>query len=149
MSEKAFLSSEQIERLLPHRAPMLLVDRVLSIGETEIVGTKLVSASEPFFQGHFPGRPIMPGVLILEALAQLACIGLVYRDPSRRGLVPVLAGIDKARFRRLAEPGDLLVLSVRVDRERTRLVRLEGRAEVDGETVASAAFLASFVQQSA
>jgi 3-hydroxyacyl-[acyl-carrier-protein] dehydratase len=124
---------------------MLLVDRVLSIGESEIVGVKLVSANEPYFQGHFPGRAIMPGVLILEALAQLACIGLMHQHPERRGLLPVLAGIDEARFRRPVHPGDQLELRARLDRVRTRLMRVEALAQVDGETVASAVLLASLV----
>jgi 3-hydroxyacyl-[acyl-carrier-protein] dehydratase len=145
---KPLLTIDQIRALLPHRFPMLLVDRVLNIGEADITGVKMVSANEPFFQGHFPSSPVMPGVLILEALAQVACIWVLHTHPDRVGLTPALTGIDKARFRRPVRPGDLLELHARVDRVRESLIRVEAEARVDGETAATAMLLASFVDWS-
>ena len=146
MSEQEVLSIDQIRELLPHRFPVLLVDRVLEFNDRELVAIKLVSANEPFFQGHFPDLPIMPGVLIVEALAQAACVGARKIYPEVEGLVPVLAGIDKARFRRPVRPGDVLRLSVRYLQRRGRSMRVEGVASVEGETAASATILAHFVE---
>ena len=101
--EKLPLGIEQIRKLLPHRYPMLLVDRVLEISEGDnlvVVAEKLVSANEPFFQGHFPDMPVMPGVLIVEAMAQTSGLGLRYREPDSLGRGVALVGIDRARFRR-------------------------------------------------
>src|SRR5262245_41699858 len=97
---KTTLSINQIREILPHRYPMLLVDRVLEITADEVVAEKLVSANEPFFQGHFPEIPIMPGVLMIEALAQAAGIGVRYNDPEARSRDLVLAGVNRCRFRR-------------------------------------------------
>jgi 3-hydroxyacyl-[acyl-carrier-protein] dehydratase len=140
------MNIEQIRELLPHRYPFLLVDRVLEVSEQEIVGIKLVSANEPFFQGHFPDLPIMPGVLILEALAQLAGLWVMVTHPENRNLMPALAGVDKARFRRPVRPGDLLQLHVSIERARQRTIRAAGTARVDGEVAASAGLLASLVE---
>ena len=142
---KAALTIEEIQELLPHRFPMLLVDRVLEISEHDIVATKLVSANEPFFQGHFPDLPVMPGVLIVEALAQTAAIWVLHHQPHQRHLTPVLTGIDKARFRRPVRPGDLMQLHVRIERARGQTLRVEGTAQVDGETAANARLLATLV----
>ncbi len=143
--QKALMGIDQIRRLLAHRYPILLVDRVLEISDRELVAQKLVSANEPFLQGHFPGQPIMPGVLILEAMAQAAGIWLMQTNPETRTLMPVLTGVDKARFRRPVRPGDVLQLHVRIDRTRQRLIRFEGTATVDGETAADAMMLANLV----
>jgi 3-hydroxyacyl-[acyl-carrier-protein] dehydratase len=140
------LSAAQIQELLPHRDIMLLVDRVWSILNGEASGAKLVSANDPWLRGHFSGHPVFPGVLILEALAQLACIALVFDDPRRRGLLPVLVGVDDAQFGRPVVPGDELELRVRTDRARSRLVRVEGAARVRGELAAAGVLLASFVR---
>ena len=146
MSEPTVLTVDQIRELLPHRFPMLLVDRVLELDDRGIVAIKLVSANEPFFQGHFPDLPIMPGVLIVEALAQAACIGARKLFPEMEGMVPVLAGVDKARFRRPVRPGEVLRLSVRFLHRRGRSLRVEGVASVEGETAANATLLAQFVE---
>jgi 3-hydroxyacyl-[acyl-carrier-protein] dehydratase len=124
---------------LPHRYPFLLVDRVVERvpGQT-VRAYKNVSMNEPFFQGHFPGHPVMPGVLILEALAQAAGLALPDQDPAPLGL---LAGIDHARLRRPVVPGDRLDLSVTLVKQRGRLVRAAGRAEVAGELAAEAEIL--------
>lgn len=139
---------DQIRRLLAHRYPILLVDRVLEITDQELVALKLVSANEPFLQGHFPALPIMPGVLLLEALAQAAGLWLLHTHAQTRTLMPVLTGIDRARFRRPVRPGDVLQLHVRIDRARSRLIRFEGTATVDGETAAEAMMLANLVEWS-
>jgi beta-hydroxyacyl-ACP dehydratase FabZ len=143
--QKALMNIDQIRRLLAHRYPILLVDRVLEITDKELVALKLVSANEPFLQGHFPAQPIMPGVLVLEALAQAAGVWLLHTHSEARGLMPVLTGIDKARFRRPVRPGDVLQLHVRIDRTRSRLVRFEATASVEGETAAEALMLANLV----
>lgn len=143
--DKLPLSSEQIRELLPHRYPMLLVDRILELTDTETVAEKLVSANEPFFAGHFPDRPIMPGVLILEAIAQTGAVGVLWNEPDKRGRGVALAGVSKARFRRPVVPGDILRLSARVLRKRGLIYRFEGTAMVRGEIVAESEFLAVFL----
>lgn len=144
---KPLLTIEKIQQMLPHRYPMLLVDRVLEVGEDHIVATKLVSANEPFFPGHFPDFPIMPGVLIVEAMAQAAGLWAMLRDPSIRDLGAALASVDRARFRRPVVPGDLLELNVRLLRSRKRMFKAEGTASVDGEVAASAELMAAFVDR--
>ncbi len=143
--DKLPLTSEQIRKLLPHRYPMLLVDRILEITDTETVAEKLVSANEPFFAGHFPEWPIMPGVLVLEALAQTAAVGVLWNEPANRGRGLALAAVRSARFRRPVVPGDILRLSTRVLRKRQLIFRFEGTATVRGEIVAESEFLAGFV----
>jgi 3-hydroxyacyl-[acyl-carrier-protein] dehydratase len=137
-----------IERILPHRYPFLLVDRVDEIGAERIVARKLVSRNEPFFDGHFPGHPVMPGVLVLEALAQASAI-LCYRstgfDPSQK--VTYLMAIDGAKFRKPTVPGDRLDLEVEVLRLKGAVVKTRGVAKVDGEVVAEGEFLATVVDK--
>lgn len=142
---KVELGIEQILELIPHRYPFLLVDRVLELSETDIVAEKLVSANEPYFEGHFPGRPIMPGVLIIEALAQAAAIGVKKNEVASRKRGVVLAGVNKARFRKPVLPGSILTLHVTIRRRRGDLFVLQGVARVDSETVAEAEFMAAFV----
>ena len=130
----------EIMKCLPHRYPMLLVDRILEIGDGRIVGLKNVTANEPFFQGHFPGAPIMPGVLIIESLAQ--CGGVLFaRDMEMGDKIFYFGGIDKARFRKPVIPGDQLILEVTVLQRRSGTARLKGVARVDGNIVAEAEFL--------
>ncbi len=143
--DKLPLTSEQIRELLPHRYPMLLVDRILEITDTDVIGEKLVSANEPFFAGHFPDRPIMPGVLVLEAIAQTAAVCVLWNEPENRGRGVALAAVKSARFRRPVVPGDILRLSVRILRKRGSLYRFEGTASVHGHTAAETEFLAAFV----
>lgn len=126
-----------IERI-PHRYPFLLIDRVIEIVSGErAVGIKNVSINEPFFQGHFPGVPIMPGVLIIEAMAQLGTV-IVLSKEENRGKLAYFAGIDKARFRRQVVPGDQLRLEVEITRLRGSIGKGEGKAFVDGELAAEA-----------
>ncbi len=143
--DKLPLTSEQIRELLPYRYPMLMVDRVLELTDTETVAEKLVSANEPFFAGHFPDRPIMPGVLVLEAIAQTGLFGVLWREPDKRGRGVALAGVKSARFRRPVVPGDILRLSARVLHKRALIYRFEGTATVHGEIAAEAEFLAIFL----
>ena len=141
---KIALDHDEVRRLLPHRYPFLMIDRVLEISETEIVAEKLVSGNEPFFQGHFPEKPIMPGVLIVEAMAQAAGIVVKKFIPEAKDAALIFAGINKARFRRPVVPGSLLTLHVQEKRRRATLLVVEGVARVDGETVAEAEFMAIF-----
>jgi len=136
----SILTITEIMQLLPHRYPMLLVDRVLEIDPDgkRIVGLKNVSANEQFFQGHFPGNPVMPGVLIVEAMAQCAAI-LGLRDmPDREKKLFLFGGVDKARFRRPVVPGDQLRLECVVLHRRSISVKIHGKATVDGQLVAEA-----------
>ncbi len=138
------LDIRAIEGILPHRYPFLLVDRVDEIGEDKIVARKLVSRNEPHFNGHFPGHPVMPGVLIIEALAQagaLLAAQLVGFDPATQ--VIYFMAIDKARFRKPVVPGDLLMLEVVPLRKGGAIWKLRGEAKVDGVVVAEAELLAS------
>jgi 3-hydroxyacyl-[acyl-carrier-protein] dehydratase len=138
----------EIQRLLPHRYPFLLVDRVTQIDpEKKLVGFKNVTANEEFFNGHFPGHPVMPGVLILEALAQ-ACALLAYKSQnlSPKEWVVYLMAIDGAKFRKPVVPGDQLVLTAEVIRHKSSVWKQRGTATVDGVVVAEAEFLATVVK---
>lgn len=132
------LSIQEILKLLPHRYPMLLVDRVLEMGPGRIVGLKNVSVNEPYFQGHFPGVPVMPGVLIVEAMAQCGALLFLHDIPDREKKLFYFGGIDKARFRKPVVPGDQLVLELTVLQKRANTVRLHGVARVNESVVAEA-----------
>jgi len=131
----------EIQNLLPHRYPFLLVDRVVEFHERQsLVGIKNVTVNEPFFQGHFPGKPVMPGVLILEALAQATGL-LAFRTGNRgaeRDSLYYLVGIDKARFKQPVEPGDQLRLSVELIKTKRGIWVFDTEATVDGKTAATA-----------
>lgn len=138
------LGYEEITRLLPHRYPFLLVDRVVDLEpHKRAVGIKMVTNNEWFFPGHFPNRPIMPGVLIVEAMAQVAGV-LALKSLDKEGVEAVyFLGIDKARFRRPVFPGDELVLKVEVLRSGSRIWKLKGSAFVGESLVAEAEIMAS------
>lgn len=141
----------EIQKLLPHRYPFLLVDRVVEIVPGQkLTAIKNVTVNEPFFNGHFPGHPVMPGVLILEALAQASAV-LAYRsagmDPTQK--VTYLMAIDGAKFRRPVVPGDRLELNVEVLKHKGAVFKTKGTATVDGVKVAEAEFLATVVDKDA
>ena len=128
-----------ILKILPHRFPFLLIDRVLELVRMKrIVALKNVTITEPFFQGHFPDKPIMPGVLIVEAIAQAGGLLLLTEVPNRAEMLMVFTGIEKARFRRPVLPGDQLRIEVEVRAWRITAARLEGKAYVDGKVAAEA-----------
>jgi len=137
-----------ILQCLPHRYPFLLVDRVLEFEPGKrIVAIKNVTYNEPFFQGHFPGAPVMPGVLIIEALAQAGAVLLLRDMPDRDSKLFMFTGIDGARFRRAVVPGDQLRLVVEVLHLRSRACKLRGVAEVDGQRAAEADLLSALVDR--
>ncbi|MCC5849350.1 MAG: 3-hydroxyacyl-ACP dehydratase FabZ [Verrucomicrobia bacterium] len=126
---------DEIMVTLPHRYPFLLVDRILETdGDTHIVGMKNVSANEPYFQGHFPNNPVMPGVLQLEAMAQVAGILLNKRN-EREGQIAYFSSIDNARFRKVVRPGDTLIMEIELLKVRLNLAKVHATAKVNGETV--------------
>ncbi len=138
------ISTEQIAKFLPHRFPFLLVDRVIDIIPPKtIVALKNVTCNEQFFQGHFPEWKIMPGVLIIEALAQAGAILLFSSIPNPERKFVVLSKIDKARFKRMVVPGDQLRLDVEWTREKARICKMVGKAFVDGEIAAEAEIYAT------
>ncbi|WP_371418677.1 3-hydroxyacyl-ACP dehydratase FabZ [Desulforhopalus sp. IMCC35007] len=136
----------EILKLLPHRYPFVMVDRILSIEMgKEIVGLKNVTINEPFFQGHFPGRPIMPGVLILEGMAQVGGIMAYYANQEAIGnKLLFFAGIDKARFRRPVVPGDQLIFTLELVKQKKSIMIMSAKATVDDQVVAQAELMASF-----
>ncbi|MGI9316398.1 MAG: 3-hydroxyacyl-ACP dehydratase FabZ [bacterium] len=141
MKESKHVDIHQIMEILPHRYPFLLVDRVVEyqLGES-LKAIKNVTVNEPFFQGHFPGRPVFPGVLILEAIAQASAIlasKSLEEDPGDN-VIFLFAGIDKARFKRPVEPGDQLILDVRQTHYKRKIWKYSGQASVDGTLAASA-----------
>lgn len=134
----ATLTIDEILQLLPHRYPMLLVDRVLECDDQKhIVGIKNVTANEPYFLGHFPSTPVMPGVLQLEAMAQTGGILLLRLWGTSAG-VPYFMSIDKAKFRKVVKPGDQLRIEVELTNVRSRMARFQGTCTVDGAVVSEA-----------
>jgi len=143
---KPVFTIEQIQKLLPHRYPFALVDRIIEyVPGKKAVGIKNVTFNEPHFQGHFPGRPIMPGVLIVEAMAQVGGVVLSQLPDVEQGLF-MFAGIDKVRFRRPVVPGDRLVMTVELlCVKRRRFGKVEARTEVDGQRVCEGELMFSIV----
>ncbi len=136
----------EIMKILPHRYPFLLVDKVVEFEKMErIVGFKNVTINEPFFQGHFPQRPVMPGVLILEGLAQVGGIMAFYAHPEAIGnKLLFFAGIDKARFRRPVVQGDQLIFTLDLIKEKRSVMVMTAKATVNDKLVAEAELMASF-----
>ncbi|MGE5488614.1 MAG: 3-hydroxyacyl-ACP dehydratase FabZ [bacterium] len=131
------LDIQAIQQILPHRYPFLLVDRIVELEEERIVGIKNVTINEPFFSGHFPEFPVMPGVLIVEAMAQVAGVLLLKSLGSKQSAV-FLASIDNAKFRRPVVPGDQLRIETKVSRRKATVAKMFGTATVDGKVVAEA-----------
>ncbi len=140
----------EIQRLLPHRFPFLLVDRVVElVPEQSIKAYKNVSANEHFFEGHFPGHPVMPGVLVVEALAQTAALlGFKSIDPADQGQVIYLIGLDAVRFRRTVVPGDRIDLEVSILKRKGKIWKMRGEAKVDGALACEAELMATLAPRS-
>ncbi|HWD41614.1 MAG TPA: 3-hydroxyacyl-ACP dehydratase FabZ [Fimbriimonas sp.] len=140
--ESDLIDIQQILESLPHRYPILLVDRLLEVNEakTHGIGLKNVTFNEPFFQGHYPGMPIMPGVLIIEAIAQTAA-AIMLMNPEHAGKVPILGGVENGKFKRMVIPGDQLLMEVEILWIRNSVGKGRGTAKVDGELAASADLL--------
>jgi beta-hydroxyacyl-ACP dehydratase FabZ len=148
MAPDVAMKPEQILGLLPHRYPFLLIDRVLEVSGDRVRALKNVTFNEPYFQGHFPGAPVMPGVLQIEAMAQAG--GILARrtvpfDPAKD--VMLFMAIDAVKFRRAVTPGDQLVIEV-VPLRKGRIFKMKGECQVDGQVVSSAEFLAGLVDKS-
>ncbi len=143
------LDIERVKRLIPHRYPFLMIDRVVDIvADSRAVGIKSVSVNEPHFQGHFPDRPVMPGVLIIEAMAQTAAVLVVYTLGSvSEGKLVYFMSIDNARFRKPVVPGETLHVHVHKRQRRGAVWKFESEARIDGKVVAEATFAAMIVDK--
>jgi len=132
---------QAIREILPHRYPMLLVDRIEELEAERIVGIKNITVNEPFFDGHFPDYPVMPGVLIVEAMAQVAGVLVLSQIPDRKHKLVLLAGVDGAKFRKPVRPGDQLRIEMKLSKRKTTMAKMSGTASVDGVLVAEAEML--------
>lgn len=138
------LDINMIQKILPHRYPFLLVDRIIESTDKRIVGIKNVTINEPFFQGHFPGQPIMPGVLIIEAMAQVGGVGAL-NMPDNIGKLAYFMSIKDARFRKPVVPGDQLVIEVEILKVKLSVVSVKATAKVAGELVTEAEMMFAFI----
>jgi beta-hydroxyacyl-ACP dehydratase FabZ len=132
------LDINDIRAILPHRYPFLLVDRILELEPERVVGIKNITNSEPFFTGHFPDFPVMPGVLIIEAMAQTAGVLVLKSIPDRASKLVLLVAVENARFRRPVVPGDTLRMEMKVLKRKASVAKMAGIATVDGQVVAEA-----------
>ncbi|MBL8506808.1 MAG: 3-hydroxyacyl-ACP dehydratase FabZ [Methylobacillus glycogenes] len=137
------LDIQAIEKILPHRYPFLLVDRILELEDMRVVALKNVTANEQFFNGHFPGMKVMPGVLIVEAMAQAAAILVLNRVPDRENKVVFFASISECKFRRPVVPGDQLRIEIDFLRLKPSVAKIQGKALVDGQVVCEAEIMAT------
>ena len=132
---------QEIQEILPHRYPFLLVDRIEELEAERIVGIKNVTITEPFFPGHFPDFPVMPGVLIIESMAQVAGVLVLSQIPDRKNKLVLLATIEEAKFRKPVRPGDQLRIEMKVAKRKASVAKMFGTATVDGVVVAEATML--------
>jgi 3-hydroxyacyl-[acyl-carrier-protein] dehydratase len=133
------MNTEEIKSILPHRPPFLFVDEVVEMSEKKIITKRNIRSDEYFFTGHFPNEPIMPGVLIIEALAQTGGVMLLRKH---KGAIPLFLGIDKARFKKIVRPGDTLTMEVELLQERGKIVKIAGVAKVENDVVCEAVMIA-------
>ena len=138
------LDINAIQKILPHRYPFLLVDRIIEVAENRVVGIKNVTINEPFFQGHFPGHPIMPGVLIMEAMAQVGGVGALTMK-TNLGKLAYFLTIDNAKFRKPVLPGDVLRIEVDLLKIKLGIMKIHGVAKVDSELAAEADMMFAFI----
>jgi 3-hydroxyacyl-[acyl-carrier-protein] dehydratase len=136
-----------IRDILPHRYPMLLVDSILELEEERVVGIKNVTANEPFFMGHFPDFPVMPGVLVVEAMAQVAGVLVLSQVPDRKNKLVLLASVEQAKFRRPVLPGDQLRIEMLVTRRKATVAKMQGKATVNGVVVAEAELMCKLAER--
>lgn len=135
------LDIQAIRDILPHRYPMLLVDTIEELEEERVVGIKNVTVNEPYFVGHFPDFPVMPGVLIVEAMAQVAGVLVLNSIPDRKSKLVLLASVEEAKFRKPVRPGDQLRIEMKVAKRKASVAKMFGTASVNGSVVAEAAML--------
>jgi beta-hydroxyacyl-ACP dehydratase FabZ len=145
----ASLDIQEISRVLPHRYPMLMVDRILEVNDDSIVGIKNVTVNEPHFTGHFPGYPVMPGVLIVEAMAQVGGILIGAVNSHARGKIMFLASVDEAKFRKPVVPGDQLRIEMKILKMKHTVAKMQGIATVDGQVVAEATLMCKVADKEA
>jgi 3-hydroxyacyl-[acyl-carrier-protein] dehydratase len=143
------LNIKEIRDILPHRYPFLLVDRIVEMDSEHVVGVKNVTANEPFFNGHFPDFPVMPGVLIVEAMAQAAGVLVLKSIDDRDSKLVLLVAIENARFRKPVVPGDTLRLEMRVIKRKASVAKMAGIATVDGQVVAEAEVMCKLADKEA
>lgn len=143
------LDIQEISAYLPHRYPMLMVDRIVEIGEDSIVGIKNVTVNEPHLIGHFPGFPVMPGLLIVESMAQIGGILVGKVAPHVRGKIMFLASVDEAKFRKPVVPGDQLRVEMKILRLKHSVAKMQGVATVDGQIVAEAILMCKLTDREA
>ncbi len=136
---------QHIMKHIPHRYPFILVDRILEMEpKKRVVGLKNVTMNEPFFQGHFPGTPIMPGVLILEAMAQTSgVLAITSLEKGKEGALMYFMGLDQVKFRKMVVPGDQLIMELEILKQRAKIMKLAGVAKVDNQVVAEAQLMAT------
>jgi beta-hydroxyacyl-ACP dehydratase FabZ len=145
----AVLENIEIRDILPHRYPVLLVDRILEMEEDRIVGMKNVTANEPFFMGHFPEYPVMPGVLIVEAMAQVGGVLVLKTVPDRKSKLVLFASIEEAKFRRPVLPGDTLIIECKTLKRKETVVKMQGTAKVNGQVVAEGIVMCKLIDRPA
>ncbi len=137
----------EIQKILPHRYPFLLVDRILEVEEGKrALGLKNVTVNEPFFQGHFPGYPVMPGVLLVEAMAQVGAVAILSK-PEYQGKLALFAGIDKLRFRKQVFPGDQLLIEVEMLKIKANIGKATGKVTIDGKLVCAGEIMFAIGQE--
>ena len=141
------LDIDAIKKILPHRYPFLLVDRILEMDDERVVGIKNVSVNEPFFEGHYPHYPVMPGVLIVEAMAQTAGVLVLSQLADRETKVVLLASVEEAKFRRPVRPGDQLRIEMKYIKRKATVAKMQGLVTVDGSPVAEAIMMCALADK--